>query len=321
MSWDAFLKWRGETAEIADATTHVTTLLMDRAPGGSDVFEYMATAAPVVLSSYAQSSQDAAVGYVKSAHRSAGLSVVPWKPTAAVITAAMLEPVVKWALTDVVMPWAMEEVLPKVVQGATRLVTNVGRETVSQGIAESPEEASWRRVPSADACAYCRMMSQWTYSNRADASRTVARYGYYRSDRHEHRRFFHPYLRYAGIDENGEPMVTPEARAARGSKQGPGSPFHGNCRCEPIAMFGANGMDDVPEEYQLRWESFTRQWDDAYARAGEERATQREALREEIYSRVLRPSEKRDAWKAESRELPNQEQIALAIIRGEHGAR
>lgn len=162
MSWDAFLKWRGETSEIADATTHVTTLLMERAPGGSDVFEYVATAAPVVLSSYAQASQDSAVGYVKAASRAAGLGVVPWKPTAAVVTAAMLEPIVKWALTDVVMPWAIEEVLPKVVQGTTRLISNIGRETTQQGVGEI-DGVVGRRVPRAGACAWCRLQSAVTH--------------------------------------------------------------------------------------------------------------------------------------------------------------
>lgn len=162
MSWDAFQSWRRESAEIADATAYGTTLLMQRAPGGSDVFEYMATAAPVVLSSYAQSSQDSALGYLTSAQRSAGLAPVLYRPAAAAITWMMLEPVVKWALTDVVMPWAIEDLLPKVAQGTTRLVSNIGRETVQTGVGEI-DGAGGRRVPRAGACAWCRTMSAVTH--------------------------------------------------------------------------------------------------------------------------------------------------------------
>lgn len=162
MSWDAFQSWRRESEEIADATTGVTTLLMERAPGGSDVFEYMATAAPVVLSSYAQSSQDAALGYLASAQRSARFSPVLYRPAAAAVTWAVLQPVVKWALTDIVMPWAIEEVLPRMAQGVTRLVSNVGRETVQTGVGEI-DGAGGRRVPRAGACAWCRTMSAVTH--------------------------------------------------------------------------------------------------------------------------------------------------------------
>lgn len=162
MSWDAFQSWRRESAEIADATSFGTTLLMQRAPDGPDVFEYMATAAPVVLSSYAQSSQDSALGYLAATQRAAGLAPVLYRPSAAAVTWMMLEPIVKWALTDVVMPWAVEDLLPKVAQGATRLISNIGRETVQVGVGEI-EGAGGRRVPHAGACAWCRYMSAITH--------------------------------------------------------------------------------------------------------------------------------------------------------------
>lgn len=162
MTWDAFQAWRRESAEIADATTDVTTLLMQRAPGGSDVFEFMAVSAPVVLTSYAQSSQDSALGYVTGVQRAAGLAPVLYRPAAAAVTWAMLEPVVKWALTDVVMPWAIEEVLPKVVQGTTRMISNIGRETVESSVGEIGDVVG-RRVPHAGACAWCRYMSAITH--------------------------------------------------------------------------------------------------------------------------------------------------------------
>lgn len=162
MSWGAFQSWRSESVEIADATTYGMTLLMERAPGGSDVFEYVATSAPLVLSSYALSAQDSALGYLKASQRSAGLAPVLYKPTAAAITWAVLEPVVKWALTDVVMPWAMEQVLPRMVQGTTRLISNIGSETVQAGVGEI--EGAWgRRVPRTGACAWCRTMSAVTH--------------------------------------------------------------------------------------------------------------------------------------------------------------
>lgn len=162
MSWDAFQAWKRETVDIADATTGVTTLLMQRAPEGPDVFEYVATSAPVVLSSYAQSSQDSALSYLGSAQRAAGLAPVLYKPSAATITWTMLQPVLKWALTDVVMPWTIEQVLPRMAQGATRLVSNMGREAVQTGVGMI-DGAQGRRVPRPGACAWCRLQSAVTH--------------------------------------------------------------------------------------------------------------------------------------------------------------
>lgn len=162
MSWDAFTAWRRDSSDIADATTHVTTLLMQAAPDGPDVFEYVATAAPVMLSGYAQASQDSALDYLLGVQRSAGLAPVLYRPAAATITAAALTPVVKWALTDVVFPYAVNDVLPRLAQGTTRLISNIGRETVQAGVGEI-DGAVGRRVPGADACAWCRLQSAVTH--------------------------------------------------------------------------------------------------------------------------------------------------------------
>lgn len=162
MSWDAYQSWRGNSAEILDATTHVTTLLMERAPDTTDVFEYVATSAPVVLSSYALSAQDAALDYLGTAQKASGLAPVLYQPTLAAVTWTMLEPIVKWALTDIVIPWTIEQVLPRMVQGTTRLIANVGRETVQAGVGEI-DDAYGRRVPRAGACAWCRLQSSVTH--------------------------------------------------------------------------------------------------------------------------------------------------------------
>lgn len=159
MSWSAFSAYKRETADIADATTYGMTLLMERAPDGPDVFDFLSVSAPVVVSSYAESAQGAALSYLGAAQKAAGYTPVLYKPATAAVTWAVLQPVVKWALTDVVMPWAVSEVLPKVVQGTTRLVLNTGRDTLTGAMDFLDEGSSWRRVPSAGACAWCRLLS------------------------------------------------------------------------------------------------------------------------------------------------------------------
>lgn len=159
MTWSAFSAYKQETADIADATTYGMTLLMERAPDGPDVFDFLSVSAPVVVSSYAESAQGAALSYLGSAQKAAGYAPVLYRPSTAAVTWAVLQPVVKWALTDIVMPWAVSEVLPRVVQGTTRLVQNVGRDTLTGAMDFLDEGSSWRRVPSDGACAWCRMLS------------------------------------------------------------------------------------------------------------------------------------------------------------------
>lgn len=304
-SWDAYRGWRKESANIADATSYGMTILMEKAPDGPDVFQYLATAAPVVTTSYAQTAQDNALGYLKTAQRAGGLAPVLYRPTAAALTWAVLEPIVKWALTDIVFPYAIEQVLPRLSQGVTRLVSNIGRDTVIGGVERSGQQVTWRRVPQADACAYCRLMSQWTYENQQDAERTVTRFGYSWRDRKGRRRW-HAY-------------DTPSA--AKGSKQGAGSPFHGHCRCEPVAIYGDWDDAGVPDEIEDRWDLFHSQWDDAYTWAGTEQARQRDSLWADIQARPLSSTAMLSTWKQERRDLPNLEQIALGQMRKELGIR
>ncbi|WP_146007699.1 hypothetical protein [Brachybacterium sp. UMB0905] len=158
MTWDAFKRWGRDVDDISDAAAHSTVLLMQSAPDTPDVFDFVAESAPVVLSSYALASQDAAMGYVRDAQRGAGLAPSLFEPVPAAITSVALEPVLKWALTDVVFPLVADEVVPRLVQGTTRLVSNVGRETVQQSVGQI-DGVYGRRVPRDNACAWCRFMS------------------------------------------------------------------------------------------------------------------------------------------------------------------
>lgn len=84
-------------------------------------------------------------------------------PTPKPIEPAQIERSLGWATRNVGRDTA-PETLPKAltqVQGAAqRLVTNTGRKALVEAVDTDPEAAGWRRIPSsADACAFCRMMS------------------------------------------------------------------------------------------------------------------------------------------------------------------
>lgn len=303
--WAAYTKWRRDSAEIADATTFGMTRLVERAPDGPELLQYLSMTAPAVVTGYTVAAQDAAVGYLRAAQREAGITPVQYNPAMATVTWAALEPITKWALSDVTVPYTVEDVLPRLTQGSTRLVSNVGRGTVITGAEATGQTVTWRRVPRADACAYCRLMSQWSYERQQDASRTVARFGYTWRDRHGRSRW----------------RAFDGPAAAKGSKQGAGSEFHGHCRCEPVAIFGDWSDGGVPDSIEDRWDEFANQWDTAYTWALDEQTRQRENLRAEIWARPISNEEKLAAWKQERKALPNLEQIALGRMRKEHGIR
>lgn len=163
MIWDRFLTWQREANEIADATTYGTVLMLERAPEGADLLEHVAVAAPAMMSAYAQASKDSAHSYVNGVRRDMGYGSVLQSGAASVVTWEMLKPVMQWALSDVAMPWTVKEVAPRMVQGSTRLVLNIGRETVQSGVGDL-DRLVGRRVPRPDACAWCRLQSAVTHS-------------------------------------------------------------------------------------------------------------------------------------------------------------
>lgn len=163
MIWDRFLTWQREANEIADATTYGTVLMLERAPEGADLLEHVAVAAPAMMSAYAQASKDSAHSYVNGVRRDMGYGSVLQSGAASVVTWEMLKPVMQWALSDVAMPWTVEEVAPRMVQGSTRLVSNIGRETVQSAVGDL-DGLVGRRVPRPDACAWCRLQSAVPHS-------------------------------------------------------------------------------------------------------------------------------------------------------------
>lgn len=305
MSWPAYLKWRREAQEIADASAYGTTVLMERASDASDVFEFVALSAPMVLSSYAQSAQDSALGYLRTAHRDAGLGTLAYAPQTAVLTRTAVEPVIKWAFSDLVAPFTVEKVLPRLVQGSTRLVLNEGRHVVTNGLGEI-EGGAYRRVPRGNACAYCRMMSQWTYATREEAEFT-------KSVR-EHRKTGRKGRVYR-YTNGGLPM------AARGSKQAAGSRFHSKCRCEPVAYRLGDTLTDVPQEIEERWETFTDQWEQARPKAWAERQKELDKLYERSKTIQGGPDAQKRWYRSQKRKLPNYEQYTLRIMRETHKIR
>lgn len=302
MAWEDYLQFTGDLRDVTDASAHAMTLLMERAPD-SGQFEYVATASPMVLSPYANYAQDVAAGYAMSSQRSKGLSPVRVKQKPITVTAGMLAPIVKWAFTDIAIPYAVDQVAPRLIQGTTRIITNIGREAVGEQFGKTGREVTWRRVPKADACAFCVMMSQWIYTNVTDAAQTVTREGYWRTRKGGERRFYK--------------FKSPGA--AYGSKSPAGSKFHGFCRCEPMADFG--DRLNVPKSVSDQWDANEVAWDAAYQEATVERFNDLQDLWDRIMSGPGTQESKQRAYKSESGKLPNIEQRALKKLRSEHSIR
>ena len=302
MAWSDYLQFTQDLKDISDASANAMTILMEQAPD-TGAFEFVAVSAPAVLTPYAQYSQDAAYGYAAAAQRSAGLVPVASRVAPVTLTPELLEPVVKWAFTGVVSNYVVGDVLPRLIGRGTRIISNVGRDSLVQEFGKSGREAVWRRVPRGNACAYCRMMSQWTYTNKDDAQRTVTRDGYWKTR--------------AGKGRVFSPFKTPGA--AMGSKRAAGSKFHDHCRCEAVCDFG--DWLDVPDEVSDRWERFENQWDKAYENGSVSRFRDQQEVWERVSAGPGSLDAKKRIYRKEMAKLPNIEQRALAEIRTKYQVR
>lgn len=147
--------------------------------------------------------------------------------------------------------------LTKMNGGLTRIVQNVGRETIAGAVASDPARPYYARHASANACAFCGMLASRgpIYTSGSSAgSVTGASLG-----GKDYRK-----MRETGMTREQILAGTRAKTIARGGRKGRttlreiGSDYHDDCHCTVVPVFPGQRYEEAP---------YVAKWREAYANA------------------------------------------------------
>lgn len=141
--------------------------------------------------------------------------------------------------------------------GLSRVVQNVGRETIAEAVASDPAGPRYARHASANACAFCAMLATRgaVYTSSTNAGRVTGE----KLGGTDYRK-----MRRTGVTRESVLAGSRAATIARGGRKGRdtsqalGDRYHDDCHCTVVPVFPGQRYDEAP---------YVKKWREAYANA------------------------------------------------------